>query len=290
MSNTPNKTLKLTLPKGRIQEKVLKTLEQIGLRFSVDSRSYRPICSDTSIEVKMLKPQNIPSLVALGRHDFGFAGGDWVIEQKADVVEWMDLGFDPVQIVAAVPESMVEGELWRKKQIVVASEYRNLTLNFIEKHKLNAVFIQTYGATEALPPEDADLIVDNTATGTTLKQNRLTIVEELMRSTTRMICNKQTLEDPWKRQKLEELKMLINSTLQAQEKVLLEMNVSKEDFEKVIAILPCMKSPTVSPLYKEDGYAVKVAVTQKEVPALIPTLYAAGARDILEYRLQKIVS
>lgn len=289
-TSSSSPVLKLTLPKGRIQEKVGRLLDKVGLSFSVNARSYRPSCSDKQVEVKLLKPQNIPSLVALGRHDCGFTGSDWVVEQSADVVEWLDLGFDPVRIVAAVPEALVTSGEWRTRRIVVASEYRNLSLKYIQEKGLNADFVQTYGATEALPPEDADLIVDNTSTGATLVQNRLTIVDELMRSTTRFICNKQALEDPWKRQKLEELKMLMQSTLQADQKVLLEMNVPKDCFEQVVNMLPAMRSPTVSPLYKEEGYAVKVAVPSKEVSVLIPKLVSVGARDILEYKLEKIVS
>jgi ATP phosphoribosyltransferase len=176
-----------------------------------------------------------------------------------------------------------------KRPIVVASEYQRLTAEYIEKKKLNAVFVRAFGATEALPPEDADMIIDNTATGATLKANRLVIVEEIMRSTTRFICNRAAYETPHKRQKLDELTMLMKSSLLAREKVLLEMNVSKEDFDRVVADLPCMRSPTVSRLHNEDGFAIKVAVPTKDVPALIPQLVALGARDILEYRLEKIV-
>jgi ATP phosphoribosyltransferase len=288
--STPSNTLKVTLPKGRIQEKVMRLLEQIGLTFSFSSRSYRPVCSDPEIEVKLLKPQNIPNLVALGRHDCGFTGKDWVLEQQADVVEWMDLGFDPVRIVAAVPEALLESDAYRKRSIVVASEYRTLTLDYIKRQGLDAVYIQTYGATEALPPEDADMIVDNTSTGSTLRQNRLAIVDELMQSTTRFICNQSVLDDPWKRRKMEEIQMLMKSAMQAEEKVLLEMNVPKAAFETVINNLPCMRSPTVSPLHNDEGFAVKVAVATQEVRTLIPQLVAAGARDILEYKLEKIVS
>jgi ATP phosphoribosyltransferase len=192
--------------------------------------------------------------------------------------------------VAAVPEELARNGDWKNRPIVLASEYRKLAQDYIQKQKLNAVYIQTYGATEALPPEDADMIIDNTSTGSTLRQNRLVIVDELMRSTTRFICNSQTLEDPWKRQKLEELKMLMRSTLQAEEKVLLEMNVPLEALEQLVSNVPCMRSPTVSPLWNEEGYAVKIAVPARDVSILIPKLVAAGARDILEYRLEKIVS
>jgi ATP phosphoribosyltransferase len=293
-SGSEKTKLRLTIPKGRIQEKVMTLLGQIGMNFLADGRSYRPMCSDPFVVTKLLKSQNIPSLVALGRHDCGFSGYDWIVEQEADVVELLDLKFDPVKIVAAMPEDLVGNDDFKTKdfgrKLIVASEYQSLTRKFIARNNLNAIFVQTFGATEALPPEDADVIVDNTSTGTTLKHNRLTIVEELMRSTTRFICNKQALEDPLKRKMLEEMTMLMKSTLLAKEKVMLEMNVSKEDFQNVVANLPCMKAPTISELYNGDGYAIKIAVSSKEVPDLIPALVAMGARDILEYKVEKIVA
>ncbi|MBP9089876.1 ATP phosphoribosyltransferase [bacterium] len=286
--------LRLTIPKGRIQEKVMALLSQIGMNFLTDGRSYSPICSDPHVITKLLKSQNIPSLVALGRHDCGFSGYDWTVEQDAEVVELLDLQFDPVRIVAAMPEDLLAGGDFRTmnfgRKLIVASEYRNLAKRFIEKNKLDAIFLQTFGATEALPPEDADIIVDNTSTGTTLKHNRLVIVEEIMRSTTRFICNPKALEDPIKRRMLEEMTMLMKSTLLAKQKVMLEMNVSREDFERVVSNLPCMRAPTISELYNGDGYAIKIAVPTKEVPDLIPKLVALGARDILEYKVEKIVA
>jgi ATP phosphoribosyltransferase len=284
-------SLRMTIPTGRIQEKVVALLEQIGVRLSRDGRSYKPICSSDGIDIKLLKAQNIPNLVELGRHDCGFSGYDWIVEQEAEVIELLDLQFDPVRIVAAVPEYLAEGDKFRAagRPIVVASEYRNLSADFIRRNNLNAVFLQTFGATEALPPEDADLIVDNTATGTTLRHNRLVEVETLMTSTTRFICNRMAYEDPCKRRRLEELKMLMESSLRAKERVLLEMNVSTEDFSALVVNLPCMKAPTVSELFRGEGYAVKIAVCADQVPALIPKLVSLGARDILEYKLQKIV-
>ncbi len=285
--------LKMTLPTGRIQEKVLKLLEQIGVTFQATSRSYRPTCSDSAVQAKFLKAQNIPGLVALGRHDCGFTGFDWITEQEADVVEILDLEFDPVKIVVAVPEHLVElvenNGRNAERQLIIASEYRKLTADYIKRKGLNAVYVQAFGATEALPPEDADIIIDNTATGTTLRANRLVIVEEIMRSTTRFICNKKAYEDPAKRQKLEEMKMLMQSSVQAKSKVLLEMNVSNENFQRVVSAVPCMRAPTVMQLHNGDGYAIKIAVPAKDVPQLIPRLVALGATDILEYRLEKIV-
>ena len=287
--------LKLVLPKGRIQEKVLALLGNIGVRFKSTSRSYRPQCSDANIEAKIMKAQNIPALVALGRHDCGFTGGDWIYEHQADVVTVLDLGYDPVQIVAAIPEDLLESEenpfKNKTRQMVVASEYKRCSEDFIKKHDLNAVYLQSYGATEAFPPEDADIIVDNTATGTTLRMNRLAIVDVITTSTTRFIASKTAMADPVKRQKIEEMKMLMEATLRATQRVLLEMNVSKESFDNVINLLAehSMNSPTVSDLFNHAGYAVKVAVPTKQVHLLIPDLVKAGATDILEYKLEKMI-
>jgi ATP phosphoribosyltransferase len=289
----PDNMVRITVPTGRIQEKALKLLSQIGIDFRATNRSYRPSSSDEMLEAKFLKAQNIPGLVALGRHDCGFTGYDWIVEQEADIIELLDLRLDPVRIIVAVPEELAANFEQRKndksKPLVVASEYQRLSAEYIKRAGLNAVYIRAFGATEALPPEDADIIVDNTATGTTLKANRLVIMEEIMKSTTRFICNKKAYENPVKRQKLDEMTMLMKSSLMAREKVLLEMNVSKDDFERVVANLPCMRSPTVSQLHNEEGFAIKVAVPSRDVPALIPKLVALGARDILEYRLEKIV-
>lgn len=285
--------LKLTLPKGRIQEKVLDLLKGIGLSFYTPPRSYRPKCSDARIETKILKPQNIPALVALGRHDCGFTGHDWVYEQEADVIELLDLGFDPVKIVAAIPEALLNSDANplknKSKQIIVASEYPRLTRDFIDRHQLNAVYVRSFGATEALPPEDADIIVDNTATGSTLRFNRLEIIDVIAESTTRFIASRQAMEDPTKRAMLDELVTLMQASLLAKKRVLLEMNVGKDVFDQVIAQLPAMRSPTVSNLYGEEGFAIKVAVETREVSTLIPKLLAAGAKDILEYKLEKLV-
>ncbi|PWU00075.1 MAG: ATP phosphoribosyltransferase [Candidatus Melainabacteria bacterium] len=284
--------LKLTLPTGHIQENVMRLLEQIGIKFLSTGRSYRPVCSDKTIETKMLKAQNIPSLVALGRHDCGFSGLDWIYEQQADVVELLDLQFDPVSIVVAMPEQLLPTFQQRKATdppLIVASEYRKLSDEYIKRENLNAIFLHAYGATEALPPEDADLIIDNTSTGTTLHHNRLKIVAELMQSTTRFICNREVLKNPAKRKRLEEMTMLMESTIRAKEKVMLEMNVPTQYFDRVVNDLPCMRAPTISKLHNDEGYVVKIAVPKSDVPALIPKLVALGATDILEFKVEKIV-
>lgn len=283
-------TVNIIIPKGRIQAKVLELLGRIGISVSLDGRSYRPGSSDPELSIKLLKPQNIPKLIELNRHDCGFTGHDWVVEQRAEVVEVLDLGFDPVSLIAAVPEELAAEERWRTQELVVASEYRTLAKNFITAQNLNAVFLQTYGATEALPPEDADMIVDNMSTGATLRRNRLQVVDTLMTSSTRFICSRKALDDPAKRNKIEDMATLMESVLLAGRRVLLEMNVPRGSLDRVVNILPCMRSPTVAPLHGDDGYAVKAAVPSADTRGLIISLRKAGARDILEYRLEKIVN
>jgi ATP phosphoribosyltransferase len=293
-------TLKLVIPKGRLQEKVVGLLEAIGIDLVFSARSYRPVCSDAEIEIKLLKPQNIPPLLHLGRHDAGFAGYDWVLESglvqnsdpqnsESDLIELLDLGFNKVRLVAAVPDELIANNRWQAMRLIVATEYTRIAEQYIRDRGLNAVLIKSHGATEALPPEDADMIVDNTSTGSTLVANRLTIVDEILQSTTRFLASRNAMNDPWKKEKLGQLAMLMQSTLNARHKVMLEMNVSRENLERLVANLPCMRFPTVAPLYGEDGYAVKIAVPVKDVSKLIPELISRGARDLLEYRLEKLV-
>ncbi len=291
--------LRLTLPKGRIQENILKLLERIGFTFKLGPRSYRPQVNDSRIQAKVLKPQNIPSLIALGRYDCGFSGHDWAEELRIadpklgeELVEYFDLGFDPVRIVVASPEQFLEqhqGVLPMTQRLVVATEYLQLTTRYVQEKQLDAHIVRSYGATEALPPEDADVIVDNTSTGTTLVQNRLAIVDTVLHSTTRFMVNKSALACPEKREFMDELVLLMKSAKEADRRVLLEMNVPLEAFDALVKTLPCMKSPTVSPLFGDEGFAVKVAVPKSEVSKLIPQLVRLGAQDILEYQLEKIV-
>ena len=280
--------LRLIIPKGRIFEKVTKLLNEAGIYFDGDDRAYRPSVNDPNLEIKIMKPQNIPKLIELGAHDIGFSGNDWVLESNSDVEEIMDLKFDPVKIIAAIPSYLHVEEL-KKKKIIVASEYENLAKSFLEKEGYKYVFLRTYGATEVFPPDDADMIVDNTSTGKTLIAHDLKIISTILESSTRFIANKDSIKEQWKIEKIEEMKMLFNSILVARERVMLEMNVPKDKFEEIIKVLPCMRAPTVSPLYAEQGYAVKVAVKDSEAIKLIPLLTKLGATDILEYKFRKVV-
>jgi len=282
------KKLKILIPKGKILSSVARLLQETHLIEEINERSYFPVCSDPEIEAKLMKPQNIPQLIEIGSHDLGFTGYDWIVETAARVEEIIDLGFDRVKIVSAAPGIVTKEEL-KSRKIIVASEYENISRAYLNKENFNYIFLRTYGATEAFPPEDADLIIDNTATGQTLKENGLKIIDMLFISSTRLIANPVSLKDSWKKEKIEEIVMLITSVLQARERVMLEMNVPAERLEEIVKILPCMRSPTVSTLFNEQGYAVKVAVLKKEATRLIPLLKKLGATDILEYEFRKVV-
>ncbi len=280
--------IRMAVPKGRIFEKVVDLLSESGIYIKKSARSYRPIVNDMQLEIKILKPQNIAKLVEYGSHDVGFTGLDWIEETGADVVKLMDLGFDPVKIVSAKPKELPEEELYNKK-IVVASEYENISKKYLNSKKMNYVFLRTFGATEVFPPDDADMIIDNTSTGSTLREHNLEIVDVIMESSTYLIANKESLENKEKREHIEELEMIFKSILDARKRVMLEMNVPKDKLDTIVDFLPCMRAPTVSPLFGEQGYAVKTAVLKTEVRKIIPKLKKLGATDILEYELKKVI-
>ncbi len=290
--------LKLALPKGRMQAGVFQLLGDAGIRVRVDERGYRPTVSLDHVEAKILKPQNIVGMLFAGARDLGFAGADWVAELGVSrdlagedgLVELLDTTLDPVRIVAAAPESLlVDGQLPKGRHFVVASEYDRLTRAWITKRGLDASFLRSWGATEVLPPEDADVIVDNCATGSTLRANHLAILEDLMTSSTRLFAWPRALDDAQKRNRIEDLVMLLRSVLEARNRVILECNVSAADLERLIAVLPCMRQPTIARLHGEDAYAVKAAVPHKDLPTLIPKLRANGGSDIIVARLSQIV-
>lgn len=281
--------LKILLPKGRIYDNVVELFNGAGISIKLPDRAYRPTVNQDDLEAKVMKPQNIGKLLELGAHDVGFTGRDWIEETGADVEEIMDLGFDTVRIVAAVP-NMVSDESLKTKRIIVATEYEKIARKWLDTQKQDSLIVRTYGATEVFPPDDADMIIDNTATGRTLIENGLRIVDTIMTSSTRMFASKAALAVPAKKQKIMELKMLFEAVLDARDRVMLEMNVTRARFQDLVTGLPSMRSPTVSPLYGDDGYAIKIAVKKSEVPVLLPKLKALGATDILEYDLRKVLA
>ncbi len=261
-----------------MQKGVLELLRQAGVRIRVGERSYRPSLDLPDVDAKLLKHQNVIEMLQMGSRDLGFAGADWVREMGADLVELLDTGLDPVRLVAAAPPG------WRPeagRRVVVASEYAVATRDWIGSQSFSARFIRSYGATEAFPPEDADVIVDNTATGTTLRGNGLVVLDELARSSTRLYANPDALKDPRKGKRLEDFALLIGSALEARARVMLEVNVSLEDLDGVVAALPAMREPTVARLHQGGGYAVRAAVPRKGLPELILRIRRKGGSDLV---------
>lgn len=281
--------LKILLPKGRIYEHVIGLFSGAGISISLPERAYRPIVNQDDLEAKVMKPQNIGKLLELGAHDMGFTGRDWIRETHADVEEILDTGFDKVRIVAAVPNSIDDAQL-ASRRVIVATEYEHIANEWLKSRGMNSEVIRTYGATEVFPPDDADMIIDNTATGRTLVENGLRIVAEIMSSSTCMFASKKAMQNPEKKEKILELKSIFESVIDARDRVMLEMNVPKESFDALVNGLPSMRSPTVSPLYGDKGFAVKIAVKKSEVPNLLPRLKSLGATDILEYELKMVMA
>jgi ATP phosphoribosyltransferase len=282
--------LKLAVPKGRMYEGVFSLLGEAGIHISQTARSYRPHVNLDGCEVKILKPQNIVEMLHAGSRDLGFAGADWVAELDGELVELIDTGLDPVRVVAAAPASfLVEGRL-PERRLVVASEYERLTRAWIAERDLDARFVKSYGATEVFPPEDADLIVDNTATGSTLEANDLEVVDVLTESSTRLYVCPRALDDPELRSRIDDLVLLVRSVLEARRRVMVEVNVSEDRLEALLEVLPCMRQPTVSTLAGGEGFAVKAAVPRSDLPLVVPKIKAAGGSDIVVTRLAQIVA
>jgi ATP phosphoribosyltransferase len=281
-------TLRLLVPKGRIFDHVARLLDEAGFPVSLADRTYRPLLGVDWIDAKIMKPQNVGELLELGSHDAGFTGIDWIRESGADVAEILDLGMDRVKIVAAVPQAF-DDKMLHSKKLVVATEYVNLAQRWLDAGGYQYRILRTYGATEVFPPDDADMIIDNTSSGQTLRDNGLKIVDTILESSTRFVASHAALAAPEKRSRIEELAMLFRAVLDGRDRVMLEMNVPEDSFDEVIRDLPAMRSPTISPLFGDGGFAVKIAVKRHEVPSIIPRLKKLGVLDIVEYDLRKAV-
>jgi ATP phosphoribosyltransferase len=282
-------TIHLAVPKGRMEAGVFNLLAAAGIQLHVGERGYRPVLSEPGFEVKLLKPQNIVEMLAAGSRDIGFAGADWVAEKQADLVELLDTGLDPVRIVAASPESLLDQGRLPATHLVVASEYERLARQWVADSGLDASFVRSYGATEVFPPEDADIIVDNTATGETLAANGLVVVDELLDSSTRLYASPGAVADPEKKTAIDGLVLSLRSVLEARMRAMIELNASLEDLDAIIAALPSMREPTVAMLHGGSGMAVKAAVPRDDLPRLIPLLKQLGATDIAVSKLEQIV-
>ena len=286
--------LKVLLAKGRIYESVYELLNDVGISIYLPDRTYFPTTNQDDLAFQVVKPQITSILLAQNKADVGFSGKDWVYENgvQDSVEEIMDLGFDKVRIVAAIPESK-DFDALLKEPVTIATEYQALSKKWLDDNKLNGTIFRTWGTSEGFVQDNDDalaqILIDNTSTGSSLKANRLKIVATLMESSTRMYASKEAMKDPEKKQKIMELKMLFEAVLAARNRVMLEMNVTRARFEGLVRGLPSMKSPTISPLYGDDGYAIKIAVSKGEVPTLLPRLKELGATDILEYDLRKVL-
>jgi ATP phosphoribosyltransferase len=288
--------LNLALPKGSLEEQTLLLFKQADLEIRKTAREYNPTVNDPRIDkIKILRPQEIPKYIEEGYFDLGISGKDWVVETGADVVEVADLpyskqGSGKVKIVVAVPrDEDISTAMEIKPNSRVTTEYPNLTKAYFENLGIPVKIYFSYGATEAKVPEIMDVVIDVTETGSTLRKNGLKIIDVIMESTTKLLANKESWENPEKRKAIEEIKTLLLAVIEARGKVLLDMNVPADKLEDLMQILPALKKPTVSKLYHTDYYAVETVVSKSEVNILIPRLKERGAEDILELDISKIV-
>jgi ATP phosphoribosyltransferase len=286
--------LRIGIPKGSLQESTLNLFRKAGYHIIVHSRSYYPAIDDPDMEGLLIRAQEMAIYVGNGVLDAGLTGWDWVMEQGADVVEVANLSYakagrTPVRWVLAVPESSsirVIGDLEGKR---ISTELVNVTKRYLQERGINAEVFFSWGATEVKAPDLADAIVELTETGSSLRANKLRIVDTIIESTTRLIANKGAWEDEWKRRKMENLACLLESALVAEQKVGLKMNVKKTDLDKIVSVLPAMHTPTISHLTDPDWLDIEVIIDEKTVRDLIPTLKRAGATGIVEYPLSKVI-
>lgn len=289
--------LRLVLPKGSLERATLELLEAADLQVSRSSSvAYRATIDDPRIDdVRILRPQEIPRYVSEGLFDLGITGRDWIEETESEVVSLGQLHYSkatarPIKVVLAVPaESPVQSVTDLKNGVRVSSEYPALTRRYFESHGIEADIQLSYGATEAKAPEIVDVVVDITETGSALRAAGLRIVETILTSFTELIANPQSYADGEKRHAMHQIHTLLEGALEARGKVLVKLNVGERDLEKVIGILPSMKAPTVSKLFGAEAYAVETVVPKSQINTLIPALKDAGASDILELPLSKIV-
>ena len=283
-------TVRLALPKGRMFDGVIALLKDAGISIRKSERGYRPHISLANFTTKILKPRNVISMLTAGARDVGFAGDDWIQEMGADLVELLDTKLNPVRLVVAAPRSiLVDGKL-PDRPLVVASEYPNLAEKWIADRGLKATVLHTFGATEVFPPEDADCIIDNTSTGSTLRANGLDIIDEVLTSSTRFYASQTVLDNPATKSAIDNLVLMMASVLEARSRVLMEMNVAKDNLDAVLAALPSMRQPTVGQLSNEGWFAVRSAILRKDVTEIIPKLKAAGACDIIMTRAEQIIA
>jgi ATP phosphoribosyltransferase len=289
--------LRLVLPKGSLELATLELFEAADLAVSRSSSvNYRASIADPRIaEVLILRPQEIPEYIAEGLFDLGITGRDWVEETGSDVVSLGELHYSkatdrPIQVVLAVADDSPVREVTDLRPGVrVSTEYPRLTARFLESHGIRAEVRLSHGATEAKVPEIADAVVEITETGRALRAAGLRVVATVLTSYTELIANPASHADDGRRHAMQQLRTLLQGTLVARARVLVKLNVSAADLDRVIGVLPAMKAPTVSQLFGGDAFAVEAVVPKKDINVLIPALKDLGAEDIIELPIAKIV-
>ena len=286
--------VKIALPKGSLQEATYRLFERAGWKISASSRSYFPRIDDRELEAILIRAQEIARYVQDGVMDCGLTGSDWVGENDADVVEVTTLMYSkqearPVRWVVAVPNDSPMQTVQDLQGKRIATELPNTTRRFLAQHGVEAQVEFSWGATEAKCPELVDAIVDVTETGSSLRANNLRIMADIIESVTVLVASKDAWADPWKRRKIEQLSLLLQGALRAEGKVGLKMNVPAEHQKRLISLLPAMKGPTISQLTDASWVAVETVIDEKTVREILPQLKAAGAQDIIEYPLNKVI-
>ena len=286
--------LKLGIPKGSLQDSTIELFAKAGWRISVNSRSYYPGIDDPEIECMMVRAQEMARYVASGALDAGLTGKDWILETGADVEEVVELVYSKTSLgrvrwVLAVAEDSAAQSVRDLEGKVIATEAVHMTEQYLAKHGVKARVEFSWGATEVKVPELADAIVEVTETGSSLRANHLRVVDTLLESATWLIANRTAWQDPWKKEKIGNMCMLLEGAIKAYNRVGLMMNLRRADLDKVLAALPALRNPTVAQLSDEGWVAINTIVEEKTVRQLIPKLKIAGAEGIVEYPLNKVV-
>src|SRR5262245_22549030 len=289
-----DKILKLGIPSGSLQEATARLFAKAGYQITYTSRSYYPVIDDPELHCTLIRAQEMARYVQDGTLDCGLTGYDWILENDAKVVEVAELVFSkvsrrPVRWVLVVPNDSPVKSVKDLEGKRIATEVVNLTRRWLARHGVEAHVEFSWGATEVKPPKLADAIVEVTETGSSLRANKLRIVCDLLQSTTRFICNESAYANPWKREKMEDLLLMLQGAMAAEGKVGLMMNVLRGNLDTVIANLPALQKPTVSSLSDPEWVAVNTIIDENVVRHIIPRLLKAGARGIVEYPISKII-
>ncbi len=284
----------LGLPKGSLQDATFNLMRRAGFAMSCSSRSYIPSVNDPELKCRLIRPQEIARYVELGLLDAGITGYDWIYENGSDVHEVCEMCYSkatsrPVRWVVAVPNDSPIQSVKDLEGKRIATEAVGLAKRYLEQHGVNATVEFSWGATEVKAPELVDAIVELTETGSSLRANNLRIVDTVLTSTTRLIANKQSWEDPKKRAKIEQVAMLLQGALAAEARVLLKMNAPAAQVDAIAQLLPALHAPTVNQINTEGWVAIETVILEDEVRDLIPALRAAGAQGIIELALNKVI-